>query len=217
MLLLLRCRVYPAQLTGLVSSAQITPVGLLMSTPALPAAATRWYLDVVRECQLADYGPVRGTMVIRPYGYALWEGVQVRSAHWGERRGWEQGREPSVLGHVGARCSHGLSRGRASFMLPACICCKPPAGSVLASSAFRPTRLPSRPRPLQSHLDKAFKETGHQNAYFPQLIPYSFLAKEAEHVEGFAPELALVTKGAAHRCCCGWTAAAGLCCCRWAP
>ncbi|PRW57492.1 prolyl-tRNA synthetase [Chlorella sorokiniana] len=83
---------------------------------------SRWYLDVVRECQLADYGPVRGTMVIRPYGYALWEGVQ-------------------------------------------------------------------------SHLDKAFKETGHQNAYFPQLIPYSFLAKEAEHVEGFAPELALVTKG----------------------
>lgn len=83
---------------------------------------SRWYLDVVRECQLADYGPVRGTMVIRPYGYALWEGVQ-------------------------------------------------------------------------SHLDKAFKETGHQNAYFPQLIPYSFLQKEADHVEGFAPELALVTQG----------------------
>ncbi|GAB4818966.1 hypothetical protein N2152v2_006012 [Parachlorella kessleri] len=83
---------------------------------------SRWYLDVVREAQLADYGPVRGTMVIRPYGYALWEG-------------------------------------------------------------------------LQQHLDKAFKETGHQNAYFPQLIPYSFLQKEADHVEGFAPELALVTKG----------------------
>lgn len=83
---------------------------------------SRWYLDIVREAQLADYGPVRGTMVIRPYGYALWEGVQ-------------------------------------------------------------------------SHLDKVFKETGHQNAYFPQLIPYSFLTKEAEHVEGFAPELALVTKG----------------------
>jgi prolyl-tRNA synthetase len=49
---------------------------------------------------------------------------------------------------------------------------------------------------VQSHLDKAFKETGHQNAYFPQLIPLSFLQKEADHVEGFAPELALVTQGA---------------------
>ena len=76
----------------------------------------------MREAQLADYGPVRGTMVIRPYGYALWEGIQ-------------------------------------------------------------------------RHLDAEFKATGHQNAYFPQLIPYSFLQKEAEHVEGFAPELALVTKG----------------------
>ena len=63
---------------------------------------------------------------------------------------------------------------------------------------LRPNLLPRcTPRPpKQSHLDRAFKETGHQNAYFPQLIPYSFLAKEAEHVEGFAPELALVTKGA---------------------
>jgi prolyl-tRNA synthetase len=83
---------------------------------------SRWYLDLVREAQLADYGPVRGTMVIRPYGYALWEAVQ-------------------------------------------------------------------------RHLDAEFKATGHQNAYFPQLIPYSFLQKEADHVEGFAPELALVTKG----------------------
>lgn len=48
--------------------------------PAAPAPCHRWYLDVVRECQLADYGPVRGTMVIRPYGYAIWEGVQVRAA-----------------------------------------------------------------------------------------------------------------------------------------
>eukprot|EP00878_Enallax_costatus_P007145 GHUV01007488.1.p1 GENE.GHUV01007488.1~~GHUV01007488.1.p1 ORF type:complete len:525 (+),score=170.90 GHUV01007488.1:230-1576(+) len=48
---------------------------------------------------------------------------------------------------------------------------------------------------IQSYLDRRFKETGHQNAYFPQLIPYSFITKEAEHVEGFAPELALVTKG----------------------
>lgn len=48
---------------------------------------------------------------------------------------------------------------------------------------------------LQQYLDARFKETGHQNCYFPQLIPYSFIAKEAQHVEGFAPELALVTKG----------------------
>jgi prolyl-tRNA synthetase len=83
---------------------------------------SKWYLDIVREAQLADYGPVRGTMVIRPYGYAIWENIQ-------------------------------------------------------------------------SYLDAKFKETGHLNAYFPQLIPYSFLQKEADHVEGFAPELALVTKG----------------------
>jgi len=82
----------------------------------------RWYLDVVRVAQLADYGPVRGSMVIRPYGYALWELIQ----RW---------------------------------------------------------------------LDDRFKATGHQNAYFPQLIPYSFIAKESAHVEGFSPELALVTRG----------------------
>lgn len=83
---------------------------------------SKWYLDLVREAQLADYGPVRGTMVIRPAGYALWESIQ-------------------------------------------------------------------------SYLDAKFKETGHENAYFPQLIPISFLQKEADHVEGFAPELALVTQG----------------------
>eukprot|EP00899_Mesostigma_viride_P000109 jgi/Mesvir1/10099/Mv06972-RA.1 len=82
---------------------------------------SRWYLDVIRECELADYGPVRGTMVIRPYGYALWEKIQ----EW---------------------------------------------------------------------MDKKFKATGHSNAYFPQFIPYSFIEKEASHVEGFSPELALVTK-----------------------
>lgn len=82
----------------------------------------RWYLDIIREAKLADYGPVRGTMVIRPYGYALWENIQ-------------------------------------------------------------------------SWLDTRFKETGHENAYFPMFIPYSFIAKEADHVEGFAPELALVTQG----------------------
>jgi prolyl-tRNA synthetase len=83
---------------------------------------SRWYLDVIRECELADYGPARGTMVIRPYGYALWEGIQ----RW---------------------------------------------------------------------MDAKFKSTGVENAYFPQLIPYSFITKEASHVEGFAPELAVVTQG----------------------
>jgi prolyl-tRNA synthetase len=71
---------------------------------------------------LADYAPVRGCMVIKPYGYALWENIQ-------------------------------------------------------------------------SALDRRFKETGHVNAYFPLFIPMSFLRKEAEHVEGFAPELAVVTHG----------------------
>lgn len=94
----------------------------------------RWYLDVIAKAELADYGPVRGTMVIRPYGYALWEG-------------------------------------------------------------------------LQKYLDKKFKETGHENAYFPQLIPLSFIQKEADHVEGFAPELALVTKGETCVCADVWTKA----------
>ncbi|HKL94632.1 MAG TPA: proline--tRNA ligase [Clostridia bacterium] len=80
----------------------------------------QWYTDVVMKTELADYGPVKGTMVIRPYGYEIWENIQ----------------------HA---------------------------------------------------LDKRFKETGHKNAYFPLLIPYSYLLKEAEHVEGFAPEVALVT------------------------
>lgn len=82
----------------------------------------RWYLDVIREAELAENSPVRGSMIIRPYGYSIWEGIQ---------------------------------RG----------------------------------------LDRRFKETGHQNAYFPMFIPYSFIAKEADHIEGFSPELALVTKG----------------------
>ena len=80
----------------------------------------QWYTDIIQQAQLADYSPVKGTMVIRPYGYSLWEGVQ-------------------------------------------------------------------------SYLDKRFKETGHENAYFPLFIPNSFIQKEAEHVEGFAPELATVT------------------------
>ena len=79
----------------------------------------QWYTDVVLKTQLVDYGPIKGTMVIRPYGYAIWENIQ-------------------------------------------------------------------------RELDARFKATGHQNAYFPMLIPQSLLLKEAEHVEGFAPEVAMV-------------------------
>jgi len=81
---------------------------------------SRWYTDVVTQGKLADYSPVKGCMVIRPHGYALWEN-------------------------------------------------------------------------MQRALDDMFKATGHQNAYFPLLIPKSFLAREAEHVEGFAKECAIVT------------------------
>lgn len=81
-----------------------------------------WYNQVVRKAELADYAPVRGCMIIRPYGYALWENMQ----------------------HL---------------------------------------------------LDARFKETGVVNAYFPLLIPRSFLEREAEHIEGFAPEVAWVTRG----------------------
>jgi len=83
---------------------------------------SRWYIDVVRRAELADYTPVKGCMVIRPYGYALWENARDR-------------------------------------------------------------------------LDGRLKATGHQNAYFPLFIPESLLQKEAEHVEGFAPEVAWVTHG----------------------
>jgi prolyl-tRNA synthetase len=81
---------------------------------------SQWYIDIVINAKLADYAPVKGCMVVRPRGYALWERIQ-------------QG------------------------------------------------------------LDGLFKATGHVNAYFPLLIPESFIKKEAEHVEGFAPELAVVT------------------------
>jgi prolyl-tRNA synthetase len=83
---------------------------------------SKWYLDVVRRAELADYSPVKGCMVIRPYGYAIWENIQ---------------------------------------------------------------RL----------LDARFKATGHVNAYFPLFIPESLLMKEKEHVEGFAPQVAWVTRG----------------------
>ncbi|MFJ4987514.1 proline--tRNA ligase [Streptomyces sp. NPDC088732] len=82
----------------------------------------RWYQDLINKAELADNGPVRGTMVIRPYGYALWER-------------------------------------------------------------------------MQQEMDARIKEAGAQNAYFPLFIPQSYLTREAEHVEGFAPELAVVTHG----------------------
>ncbi len=80
----------------------------------------QWYTDVVLKTDMVDYGPVKGTMIIKPYGYAVWENIQ-------------------------------------------------------------------------HYMDKEFKKVGVQNAYFPLLIPESFLMKEAEHVEGFAPEVAVVT------------------------
>ena len=83
---------------------------------------SQWYLDVIKAGQLADYAPVKGCMVIRPSGFAIWEAMQAR-------------------------------------------------------------------------LDRIFKETGHVNAYFPLLIPQEFLNREAEHVEGFSPECAVVTIG----------------------
>lgn len=83
---------------------------------------SQWYIDIVIKAKLADYSPVKGSMVIRPRGYAIWERIR-------------------------------------------------------------------------DEFDRRFKETGHSNAYFPLLIPMSFLEKEAKHVEGFAPELAVVTHG----------------------
>lgn len=80
----------------------------------------QWYTDVVTKTNLVDYGPVKGTMVIRPYGYAIWENIQ-------------------------------------------------------------------------NYMNKEFKKCGVQNAYFPMFIPESYLKREAEHVEGFAPEVAVVT------------------------
>jgi prolyl-tRNA synthetase len=83
---------------------------------------SKWYLDVVRRAELADYSPVKGCMVIRPYGYAIWE-------------------------------------------------------------------------LLQREIDDRLKATGHVNAYFPLFLPESLLLKEAEHVEGFAPQVAWITHG----------------------
>lgn len=96
-----------------------------MSDEKLPLQSenfSEWYNQIVLRAELADYAPVRGCMVVRPYGWALWENIQ-------------------------------------------------------------------------QALDKRFKATGHVNAAFPLLIPMSFLQKEKEHVEGFSPELAVVTHG----------------------
>jgi prolyl-tRNA synthetase len=83
---------------------------------------SKWYTEIIRKAELADYAPVKGMIVIRPYGYSIWEN-------------------------------------------------------------------------LKSLLDKRIKETGHENAYFPMLIPESALQKETEHLEGFTPEVAWVTIG----------------------
>ena len=95
-----------------------------MATPLTPRGTDfpRWYQDVITQAELADNGPVRGTMVIRPWGYAIWER-------------------------------------------------------------------------MQAEIDARIKAAGADNAYFPLFIPESYLQREAEHVEGFSPELAVVTHG----------------------
>ncbi len=96
-----------------------------MAEEKLPTRAqdfSEWYNQLVLKAQLADYAPVRGCMIVRPYGWALWENIQ-------------------------------------------------------------------------QALDRRFKATGHQNVAFPLLIPRSFIDKEKHHVEGFSPELAVVTIG----------------------
>jgi prolyl-tRNA synthetase len=105
-------------LTKPVLSHPPTPVQLVTSRQDFP----RWFQDVVAKAQLAENGPVRGTMVIRPWAYGIWE-------------------------------------------------------------------------LLQRGLDERIKASGARNAYFPLLIPESYLRREAEHVEGFSPELAVVTIG----------------------
>jgi prolyl-tRNA synthetase len=99
-----------------------------MASPLTPRAVDfpRWYQDVITQAELADNGPVRGTMVIRPWGFSIWER-------------------------------------------------------------------------MQAEMDARIKEAGADNAYFPLFIPQSYLQREAEHVEGFSPELAVVTHGGGRR------------------
>ena len=95
---------------------------LVQAITAIDEDFAQWYTDVVKKAELVDYSSVKGCMIIRPYGYAIWENIQ-------------------------------------------------------------------------QYLDQKFKETGHENVYMPMLIPESLLQKEADHVEGFAPEVAWVTHG----------------------
>ena len=83
---------------------------------------SRWYVDVIRKADMADYSSIKGCMIIKPYGYELWENIK-------------------------------------------------------------------------NGLDKRIKDTGHKNAYFPLFVPESLLKREADHIEGFAPEVAWVTHG----------------------
>jgi prolyl-tRNA synthetase len=83
---------------------------------------SKWYVEIIQKAELADYAPIKGMMIIRPYGFAIWENIQ-------------------------------------------------------------------------NLIDRRIKESGHTNAYFPLFIPEGFLQKEAEHLEGFAPEVAWVTHG----------------------
>src|SRR5579872_6460205 len=106
--------------TLVMSELQTQPV--VKEIPPKAADLSAWYTAVCLKAELTSYSPVRGCVVLRPYGYGLWEN-------------------------------------------------------------------------LQKHLDARFKATGHENAYFPLLIPESLLLKEAQHVEGFAPEVAWVTRG----------------------
>ena len=103
---------------------QKTP--LVKEIPSKAADLSAWYTAVTIKAELVSYSPVRGCVVLRPYGYGIWEN-------------------------------------------------------------------------LQKALDERFKETGHENAYFPLLIPEHLLTKEAEHVEGFAPEVAWVTHGGSEK------------------
>src|SRR5690554_3286936 len=80
---------------------------------------SKWYTDIITKAEMVDYGPVKGTMVIRPYGYEIWERIQ-------------------------------------------------------------------------EYLNAEFKKCGVKNAYFPMFIPESYLKKEADHIKGFAPEVAVV-------------------------
>ena len=98
----------------------VHPMAQTAITPTRAQDYPEWYQQVVRAADLAEQSPVRGCMVIKPHGYAVWER-------------------------------------------------------------------------MQAILDRMFKETGHQNAYFPLVIPLSYLEQEAKHVEGFAKECAVVT------------------------